>query len=109
MLSFFKSIVWKSAAPTTPTRPIAASMRAERIARFKEGIETLRRQAEEEEDYRGCGVPRQYPGKPMCIPVPEPVAVACAEEDDRHCGVPDQRPRGPRVIYDPAIHGPCCP
>lgn len=79
MLSFFKSIVWTSAASSPAAKPLAASVwRSERIARFKEGIETLRRQAEEEEDYRGCGVPVQ-------------------------------KPRGPRVIYDPAIHGTACP
>jgi len=111
MLSLFKAIVWKSpAAPAA--KPLAASVwRSERIARFKKGIETLRREVEEEEDYTGVGVPRQYPGKPRCIPAPLTVTHAEESEDDDYngVGVPVQKPRGPCVIYDPLIHGPTCP
>ena len=98
MLSLFKAIVWKSpAAPAA--KPLAASVwRSERIARFKKGIETLRREVEEEEDYTGVGVPRQYPGKPMCIPVPPPQENLLEDEEwlERQAGMPPQQPGKPR-------------
>jgi len=100
LTSLFRAIVWTSSpANAMAAKPLAASIwRAERIARFKAGIEALRQEAEEEEDYTGVGVPRQYPGKPRCLPMPEPQENSLLDEEwlERQAGMPPQTPGKPR-------------
>jgi len=60
----------------------------------------------DDDDNRGVGVPRQYPGKPLISPQPQPATSESRSDENLGVGVPKQAPRGETVIYDPAIHGP---